>query len=118
MFSRLIYKLETIKEAYVSYLHVVDANRNPCLVVVCFVARFQKVSYDSDYFYPFVDYDFRVTFFVSSRFLTLTSQGNHTSGVSVCMFKIYKEVNDHENIEVNLYRVMSMLKLKINVNLP
>ena len=27
-------------------------------------------------------------------------------------------MNDHENIEVNLYRVMSMSKLKINVNLP
>ena len=27
-------------------------------------------------------------------------------------------MNDHENIEVNFYRVMSMLKLKINVNLP
>ena len=50
--------------------------------------------------------------------MTLTSQGNHTSGVSVCTFKIYREMNDHENIEVNLYRVMSMLKLKINVNLP
>ena len=49
-----------------------------------FVARFQKVSYDSDYFYSFVDYDFRVTFFLS----VFDSQGAHTSGFSVCTFKI------------------------------
>ena len=40
-------------------------------LVVNFIARFQ--SYNSDYFYPLVDYGFRVTFVVSFRFLTLTS---------------------------------------------
>ena len=42
-------------------------------IVVAFVAWFHEVSYDLDYFYPYVDNDFRVTFFVSFRFLTLTS---------------------------------------------
>ena len=37
--------------------------------------------------------------------------GAHTSGVSVCMFEILRNV-------VNLHRVMSMLKLQINVNVP
>ena len=88
-----------------------------CQVVICLSLDFNKFFYDSDYFYSFVDYDFRVTFFVSFQFSTLTSQGPIQAAFLFVHSK-YKEMYQYGNIKVNLYQVMSMLKLKTDVNLP
>ena len=69
-----------------------------CQVVSCLSLDFNKFfMIHADYFYSLVDYDFRVTFFVSFRFSTLTSQGPIQAAFLFVRSK-YKEMYQYGNI--------------------
>ena len=84
-------------------------------VDICLSLDFNKFVIIQIIFIHLLIMTYRVAFFCQFSILDADFTGGPYKRL-VC--SKYKEMYQYGNIEVNLYRVMSMLKLKTNVNLP